>query len=104
MRLTPTPMVGEASRHPPAADAMKRSSADPAFFTGSVWLMSAGSWKINVIANGAAGTATASVPVPAMPLRVLHMDRGIGVLLGGLVLLLAPAWRGLRLPQCANPG
>ena len=32
--VTPTPLTGEASNHPPSSDALLRSGADPAFFTG----------------------------------------------------------------------
>ena len=88
LRVTPVPMVGEASKHPPTADAMQRSAADPAFFTGSLWLMSQGSWKVMIGVDGAQGTASTSVPVPAMPLQVMRMDRPLGVTLGVLALLL----------------
>ena len=32
--ITPLPLTGEASKHPPTSDAMKRSADDPAFYTG----------------------------------------------------------------------
>ncbi len=95
LRITPVPMIGEASRHPPTPDAMTRSAADPAFFTGSLWLMASGSWKVVVDVDGAQGTASASVPVPAVALSVLRMDRSMGLLLGGLGLLLAVGIAGI---------
>jgi len=39
IRITPIPLTGEASKHPPTSDPMQRSAVDPAFFTGSLWLM-----------------------------------------------------------------
>jgi hypothetical protein len=36
IRITPLPITGEASKHPPTSDPMTRSTADPAFFTGSL--------------------------------------------------------------------
>ncbi len=88
LRITPVPMVGEASKHPPTPDAMTRSSADPAFFTGSLWLMATGSWKVVLQVDGAAGPATAAVPVPAVALQVLRMDKPLGLILGALAVLL----------------
>ena len=93
--ITPTPLTGEASRHPPAADAMQPSAADPAFFTGSLWLMASGSWQVRLQLDGAAGQGTASVPVPAMPLSILPMQRSLGVTLACLGLFLVIAMGGI---------
>src|ERR1700751_5453548 len=54
IRITPTPLTGEASKHAPTADAMRPSTADPAFFTGSLWLMASGSWQVHFDIDGAA--------------------------------------------------
>src|SRR5690242_5340788 len=48
VELTPTPMTGIASTHPPIADVAQRSTADPQAFDGSLWLMSPGSWEVHV--------------------------------------------------------
>jgi hypothetical protein len=88
IRITPTPLTGEAAKHPPTADAMKPSADDPAFFTGSLWLMAAGSWQVHFDLNGAAGKASSSVPVPAAPLSILPMERPLGIGLAVLGLLL----------------
>jgi len=87
--ITPMPLTGEGADHPPTPDAMKRSGADPSFFTGSLWLMRSGSWQVRFQVTGAAGAATASVPVPAVALLTRRMTPGLGVLLAafGLVLL-----------------
>jgi hypothetical protein len=91
--ITPTPLTGEASKHPPTSDAMKVSTADPAFFTGSLWLMASGSWQVHFDIDGSAGKASTSVPVAAMPLSVLPMGRSLGILLAllGLVLVVGIA-------------
>jgi hypothetical protein len=88
LSVAPMMLTGEASKHPPTADALIRSSDDPSFFTGSVWLMASGSWQVRFTANGASGPATASVPVPAAALSMLHMDKSMGALLAVLGLLL----------------
>ncbi|HEY5328426.1 MAG TPA: hypothetical protein VIJ79_00965, partial [Acidobacteriaceae bacterium] len=44
--IAPMPLTGEASKHPPTPDAMKRSTDDPNFYTGSLWLMAGGSWQV----------------------------------------------------------
>jgi hypothetical protein len=88
LRITPVPMTGEASKHPPTPDTLKPSAQDAKFFTGSVWLMAPGSWKISLSADGHAGTGNGSVPVPAVALQMLRMSRSIGIILGVLGLLL----------------
>ena len=90
LRITPTPLTGEAAKHPPSSDAMKPSAADPAFFTGSLWLMASGSWQVHFDIDGAAGKASSSVPVAAMPLSILPMQRplGIGLALLGILLVI----------------
>lgn len=86
--ITPTPLTGEASKHPPTADAMQRSKDDPNFYTGSLWIMASGSWEVRFAVNGSAGVQHSAVPVPAAPLSVLRMDRPLGFLLAALGLLL----------------
>ncbi len=83
----------------------------PAFFTGSLWLMASGSWQVRLTVDGAAGKATAGVPVPAMPLSVLPMQRSLGITLAilGIILILgmasivAAAVRESRLPPGETP-
>ncbi len=54
LQITPTPLTGEAAKHPPTSDAMQPSAADPAFFTGSLWLMASGSWQVHFDIDGSA--------------------------------------------------
>jgi hypothetical protein len=95
IQITPTPMTGEAAKHPPTSDAMSPSSTDPAFFTGSLWLMASGSWQVHFDVDGAGGKAHSSVPVPAMPLSILPMQRSLGALLACLGLLLVLGTGGI---------
>jgi len=90
LTITPLMLTGEASQHPPTPDAMKPSAADPAFYTGSLWLMGSGSWQIRFAIDGPSGPMAASVPVAAAPIAVLHMQRPLGILLAilGLILIL----------------
>jgi len=93
--IAPMPLTGEASKHPPTPDAMKRSTDDPNFYTGSLWLMAGGSWQVRFQVSGSAGNATASVPVAAMPLAVLRMNRPLGILLAVLGLVLVLGFAGI---------
>jgi len=90
LTITPLLLTGEASKHPPTPDAMKRSKDDPQFFTGSLWLMGTGSWQVRFGIQGAAGSEATSVPVAAVATALLHMQRPMGIMLGvlGFVLVL----------------
>jgi hypothetical protein len=93
--ITPLPMTGEASKHPPTPDAMVRSASDPAFFTGNLWMMASGSWEVRFEVSGAAGRQVVSVPVPAVALSTLKMQRGMGIALGLLGLFLVISMAGI---------
>jgi len=90
LTVTPLPLTGEASKHPPTSDAMQRSPDDPAFFTGSLWIMRAGSWQVRFGIDGAAEHEAGSVPVPAVSTQILPMQRPLGILLSilGVILVL----------------
>ena len=89
LSVVPMRLTGPGSELPPADDPATRSPDDPQFFTASLWLMERGSLQVRITVTGARGPATLAVPVPAMALRTLTMDRGLGALLFGLMLLLA---------------
>jgi hypothetical protein len=95
LRITPTPLTGEASKHPPTSDAMQPSAADPDFFTGSLWLMASGSWQVHFDVEGSAGKASTSVPVSAMPISILPMQRPLGIALALLGILLVAGIAGI---------
>ena len=95
IRITPLPLTGEASKHPPTADPMTASTADPAFFAGSLWLMASGSWQVRFEVTGVAGDQTTSVPVPAIAISTLKMQRGLGITLAALGLFLVVSMAGI---------
>jgi hypothetical protein len=95
IHITPLPITGEASKHPPTSDPMARSAADPAFFTGSLWMMASGSWEVRFEIAGDGGVETTSVPVPAVALSTLKMQRGLGMTLGVLGLFLVVSMAGI---------
>ncbi len=111
LRVTPLPVTGEASRHPPASDPMQASAADPAFYTGAVWMMASGTWQVRFDIDGPSGAMQATVPVVAVPVSTLKMQRGMGLTLGvlGLFLILSMAGivaasvRESRLPPGVAP-
>jgi hypothetical protein len=88
IQLTPTPMTGIAATHPPVADIAQRSTADPQFFEGSLWLMSAGSWEVHIRVSGPNGTGELPVPVPAVALKIKPMQRGTSYFLIGMMVFL----------------
>jgi hypothetical protein len=95
IHITPLPITGEASKHPPTSDPMANSNADPAFFTGSIWMMASGSWQVRFEIAGDAGTQTVSVPIPAVALSTLKMQHGLGITLGILGLFLVVSMAGI---------
>ncbi len=111
LSITPTPLTGEAASHPPTADILKRSGADPSFYTGGVWLMASGSWQVRFAIDGPSGHQVTSIPVPAVALSTLKMERSLGIplaLLGVFLVVsmagvVAAAIRESRLPPGATP-
>lgn len=88
--LTPTPMTGEAAKHPPTADVAVRSPNDPRYFAGSLWLMaiSSGSWKVRVGVAGTAGPGELQIPVPTLPQKIKPMEQGMTYFLIGMMVFL----------------
>jgi hypothetical protein len=77
-----------AQQFAPVPDLARPSKEDPQYYTGSLWLMATGSWKVRVDVEGARGNASLAVPVPALATRTLGMQTAIGVVLIPLGLLL----------------
>jgi hypothetical protein len=92
IEITPIPLTGEASKHPPVADRLKNAdaggSADVSFYSGSLWIMASGSWQIRFTVKGSWGDGVLSIPVPATSSSTRGMQTGLGVLLASLGLLL----------------
>lgn len=96
IRITPVPLAGEAANHPPAPDTMQRpSSADRQFYSGQLWIMETGSWQIRFAVDGAQGSGTLSIPLPATALAIRTMQPGLGLLLAALGILLVVGMIGI---------
>ena len=91
IKIVPLYIVGEGSKYPPPPDVVKPAAGDPQFFAGKLWLMGSGSWQVRIEADGDKGSGTVAVPVPAYARNTLAMQRGLGILLFGLMLLLVTA-------------
>lgn len=93
--ITPIPMTGEAAKHPPVPDTMERPSKDAQFFTGHLWIMAPGSWKIRFVVNGGQGQGVLSIPLPATAMATRKMQPALGTLLAVLGLLLVLGMVGI---------
>ena len=89
VHIVPTPLVGLAAKFSPVPDRAVRSDQDPRLFTGHLWLMSAGAWKIGVTVDGERGPGTLSVPVPTQPQTTLAMTSALRITLFVFMLVLA---------------
>jgi hypothetical protein len=95
INILPLRMIGVGAKMAPLPDAAKRSKDDPQLFTGSLWIMVRGSWKVQVQASGAKGTAQLEVPLPAVSTSSQPMHAGLGILLAFLGLALAAGLIGI---------
>lgn len=91
IQILPLTMQGPGASLAPKPDTMQRSSADPQLFTGNLWIMLRGSWKVQLQVAGGEGKGELAVPVAAVSMSGARMGRGIGALLAALGLLLVAA-------------
>ncbi len=90
----------------PPPDAAVPVPGAPGTWSAQLWLMRASPYSVRVAVQGAAGPGEALVPVTAVPMQVLKMDKGLGtvlVLLGlflfvGAVSIVGAAARESLLP------
>jgi hypothetical protein len=95
IEITPIPLTGEASKHPPVPDAMKKPSSDAQFFTGHLWIMATGSWQIRFTVSGSQGPGVLSIPLPATAQSTRKMQPALGILLACLGALLLVGMVGI---------
>jgi hypothetical protein len=91
IKIVPIYIVGPGAKYPPAADVLAQSKDDPQYFSGKIWLMESGSWEVRVQVSGTRGSGEMAVPVPAFARTTLPMQKGLGILLFCLMLLLFAA-------------
>jgi hypothetical protein len=89
LHLTPMPLTGLGAKFPPTADRARRSKEDSQYYSGSLWLMTSGSWQVKIQAEGKQGRGDLAVPIPALALRTEKMQRTLGVILAALGLILS---------------
>ncbi len=89
VELAPTPMTGEAAKHPPVPDVAQRSASDPQYYEGQLWLMGFGSWEVHVHVFGPSGSGELLVPVPAIATKASSMQPAMGWFLFGMMVFLS---------------
>jgi hypothetical protein len=95
IKILPLRMIGVGAKMAPLPDPAKRSADDPQLFTGSLWIMVRGSWKVQIQVTGQKGVAQLDVPLPAVSTSSQPMHAGLGILLGFLGLALAAGIVGI---------
>ncbi len=95
INILPLRMIGVGAKMAPLPDAAKRSADDPQLFTGSLWIMVRGSWKVQIQAVGQKGAAQLDVPLPAVSSSSQPMQTGLAILLAALGLALAAGLIGI---------
>src|SRR5258708_37679187 len=65
VEILPLQMVSPGAKLAPTADVAQRHSNDPQLFTGKLWIMVRGSWKIQIQPDGDKRKGELSVPDPA---------------------------------------
>jgi hypothetical protein len=88
LQIVPIPIAGAGAKFAPTPDIAQPSKDDPQFFTGTLWIMRAGSWRVRINAEGESGAGELSVPVPALSTRILHMQAKMGFILLPLLIVL----------------
>lgn len=76
------------SRGAPSADETRRLEGASQTFEGALWLMARGAYSVDVIVDGARGTANVLVPVASIATGRLDMTPALGALLLALGLVL----------------
>lgn len=89
LTVVPIPLNRAGTKLAPVPDTLKVSPEDPQEFTGSLWMMTPGSWQVRISASGANGIGQVGVPVPAYALSTKKMGSGLGAILLTLTVLLS---------------
>ncbi len=95
IKILPLRMIGVGAKMAPLPDPAKRSKDDPQLFTGNLWIMVRGSWKVQIEVTGQKGVAQLDVPLPAVSTSSQPMQTSLGILLAFLGLALAAGFIGI---------
>jgi hypothetical protein len=104
IKILPLRIIGPGASRAPVADVAGRSADDPRLFTGSLWIMVRGSWKVQIEAAGQKGAARLDVPLPAVSTRAQPMQTALGILLAALGLALAAGLIGIIVAGVRDAG
>jgi hypothetical protein len=102
---------GDLARNMPQGVMLVAGPAGSHEFHGTAWIMTQGSWQIRFTVEGIAGSGSIAVPLPASPVRLMHMSRAFagllivlgGILIFGLASLAAAAAREAKTEPGAEP-
>lgn len=86
--VLPLRLVGQGATLAPTPDPAEHSTSDPQLFTGKLWIMSRGTWKVQINAEGAQGKGELAVPIAALSTTSARMQKSLGALLAALGMLL----------------
>jgi hypothetical protein len=86
IELVSTPIGHEG--YAPAAERALRDRRDPRHFSGELWIMTPGTWKVRIKASGSLGQGELAIPVPSLPGPPPPMNSGLAVFLGAFAVLL----------------
>ena len=111
IKVLPLKMVGAGAKLAPAPDLAERAQSDPQLFSGKLWVMTRGSWKVQIDADGSRGAAQMFVPLPAVSMKSSGMQAALGgllvvlglVLVAGVVGIVGAAAREAGLPAGEEP-
>jgi hypothetical protein len=88
-RVTVQPVRWDlGTRGAPRPDQALPVAGEPRLWSAELWFMDFGSYSVHVAVEGAAGTGTVIVPVPAVATQTLGMKRGMALGLAGLGIFL----------------
>ncbi len=95
IEIVPLKMVGAPENLAPTPDQAERSASDPQLFTGQLWIMARGSWKVRVKVHGKQGDGEMEVPVAAVSTHSAKMQTPLGAMLGFLGIALVAGMVGI---------
>jgi hypothetical protein len=104
-------LSGDLAHNMPQGVMLEAGPAGSHEFHGTAWIMTQGSWQVRLTVVGDAGSGTIAVPLPASPVRLMHMSKPFGgllIVLGGLLIaglasLAAAAAREAKAEPGAEP-